>query len=132
MGKLVSYISILVAIDLLFLITGQLSVNSPTSAIMGAILSPGTMTTSQWWSLLITGGISLLTIGAAVIVGVISRTFEIIIFVPMAVAMAALIGDFATVFVYLANFNIVLATVVMTPIMVIFVITIVEWLRGKD
>ncbi|KKL78219.1 hypothetical protein LCGC14_2027020 [marine sediment metagenome] len=132
MGKLVSYISILVAIDLLFLITGQLSVNSPTSVIMGAILSPGSMTTSQWWSLLITGGIALLTVGAAVVVGVISRSFELIIFIPMAVALAALVGDFATVFVYLASFNIVLATVIMTPIMIIFVITIVEWLRGKD
>ena len=132
MGKLVSYISILLAIDLLFLVTGQLSVNSPTSAIMGAILSPGTMTSSQWWTLLITGGISLLTVGAAVVVGVISRSFELIIFIPMAIAMAALIGDFATVFAYLASFNIVLATLIMTPIMVIFVITIVEWLRGKD
>lgn len=132
MGKLVSYISILLAIDLLFLVTGQLSINSPTSSIMGAILSPGTMTSSQWWALLITGGISLLTVGAAVVVGVISRSFELIIFIPMAVALSALVGDFATVFVYLASFNLVLATLVMTPIMVIFVITIVEWLRGKD
>ena len=132
MGKLVSYISILIAIDLLFLITGQLGVNSPTSAIVGAITSPGTMVSSQWWTLLITGGISLLFVGAAVVIGVVSRSFEIVIFVPMAIALAALIGDFATIFVYLASFNIVLATVIMAPIMILFVITIVEWLRGKD
>jgi hypothetical protein len=132
MGKLISYLAILVSIDLLFLITGQLGLNSPTSIIINAILDPGNITTSQLWILLITGGISLLAVGAAVVVGIVSRSFEIVLFVPMAIGLSALIGDFATIYVYLASFNAVLATLIMAPIMILFVMTIVEWLRGKD
>ncbi len=132
MGKLISYLAILVSIDLLFLITGQLGQNSPTSIIINSFLDPGNINTGQLWVLLITGGISLLTVGAAVVVGIVSRSFEIVIFIPIAIGLAALIGDFATIFVYLASFNVVIATLVMAPIMILFVMTIVEWLRGKD
>ncbi len=131
MGKLISYISILVAIDLLFLITGQLSLNSPTSIIINAILSPQNIQSSQLWILII-GGISGLALGAAIIVGFVTRSFELFLFIAMVLGLASLIGDFATIYVYLANFNIVLATSVMSPIMILFVITMVEWLKGKD
>lgn len=132
MGKLISYLSIIVLIDLIFLITGQLTQSSPTSVIINAILDPSNIQSSQLFILLITGGISLLAVGAAVVVGVISRSFEIVLFVPVAISLSILIGDFATVFVYLASINVVWATVIMAPIMILFVMTIVEWLRGKD
>ncbi|KKN09623.1 hypothetical protein LCGC14_1044780 [marine sediment metagenome] len=132
MGKLISYLSIIVLIDLIFLITGQLTQSSPTSVIINAVLDPANIEISQLFILLITGGISLLAVGAAVVVGVISRSFEIILFIPVAISLSVLIGDFATVFVYLASINVVWATVIMAPIMVLFVMTIVEWLRGKD
>ncbi len=132
MGKLISYLSIIVLIDLIFLITGQLTQSSPTSVIINAVLDPANIETSQLFILLITGGISLLAVGAAVVVGVISRSFEIVLFVPVAISLSVLIGDFATVFVYLASINVVWATVIMAPIMILFVMTIVEWLRGKD
>ncbi len=132
MGKLISYLSLIVLIDLIFLITGQLTQSSPTSVIINAILDPSNIETSQLFILLITGGISLLAVGAAVVVGVISRSFEIVLFIPVAISLSVLIGDFATVFVYLASINIVWATIIMAPIMILFVMTIVEWLRGKD
>lgn len=132
MGKLIGYLSIIVLIDLIFLITGQLTSSSPTSVIINAILDPSNIESSQLFILLITGGISLLAVGAAVVVGVISRSFEIVLFVPVAISLSVLIGDFATVFVYLASINVVWATVIMAPIMILFVMTIVEWLRGKD
>ncbi len=132
MGKLISYLSLIVLIDLIFLITGQLTSSSPTSIIINAILDPANIEASQLFVLLITGGISLLAVGAAVVVGVISRSFEIVLFIPVAISLSVLIGDFATVFVYLASINVVWATIIMAPIMVLFVMTIVEWLRGKD
>lgn len=132
MGKLVTYLSILITVDLLFLITGQLGLTSPTSIIINAFLNPESITSSQLWILFITGGIGLLTAAVTVAVGIVTRSFDLVAFIPMALALAALIGDFVTIFVYLSSFNIVLATLVMAPIMMLFALTIVEWLRGKD
>jgi len=133
MGKLVSYISILVAIDLLFLITGQLGTESTTSIIIGSILDPSSITFANLWkTLILTAGIGGLTLAAGVFTGIISRASEVIIFIPIALGLSVLVGDFISVFNYLRSFNLVLATLVMAPIIIIFVVTILEWLRNKD
>ncbi len=132
MGKLITYITILVFIDLMFLITGQLVINSPTSAFLQAILDPANIQSSQLWTLFITGGIATLTIVGSVVAGIVTRNVEFFFFVPIALGMATMIGDFATIFLYLASFNIVLATLIIAPIMTLFVLIIAEWLRGKD
>lgn len=133
MGKLVSYISILVAIDLLFLITGQLGTDSTTSIIIGSILDPSSITFANLWkTLILAAGIGGLTLAAGVFTGIISRASEVIIFIPIALGLSVLVGDFISVFNYLRSFNLVLATLVMAPIIIIFVVTILEWLRGKD
>lgn len=132
MGKLVHYVLILVFLDLLLLITGQLSLSSPTSVIINAILDPAGMTSSGWWILLITGGIATITIFSTVVAGLVTRNIDILIFVPFAIGFSFLLGDFVTVYILLASYNIVLGTLIMAPVMVVFGLTVLEWLRGKD
>ena len=132
MGKLIRMISILIFIDLLFIITGQLTLNSPTSAIIQAILDPANIQSSQLWTLLIISGISILSLTTAVVVGIVTRNLEFFFFVTISLGFATLVGDFVTIFVHLASFNIVLATLIMGPIIILFVFTVLEWLRGKD
>ncbi len=132
MGKLIRMVSILLFIDLLFIITGQIVTNSPTSAITQALLDPGNIQSSQIWTLIITGGLTLLTLTTSVVVGIVTRNVEFFFFIPIALGMATMVGDFATIFVHLASLNIVFATIIMAPIMILFLFTILEWLRGKD
>ncbi len=132
MGKLVSFISILIFVDLLFLITGQLVITSPTSVFLQAILDPSSLQSSQIWVLFVTAGMATLTIIGSVVAGIVTRNVEFFFFVPIALGMVTMAGDFITIFLYLASLNIVLATVTLAPIIVLFVLVIMEWLRGKD
>lgn len=133
MGKLVSYISILIAIDLLFLLTGQLALDSPSSIVVGALLDLVNVTTSVFWiTFLGIVGIAGLVATSSVTGGVVSRGLNILAFAAMAVALTFLIGDFITIYVYLSSFNRPLATLIMAPITLLFGVTIAEWLRAKD
>lgn len=133
MGKLVTYLIILIFIDILFLITGQLGTDSLTSLISTAIQDPSIITTSSFQGTLIgTAGLTGLIAAAGVIVGLFFSATNVALFIPMAIALSLLMGDFLTVYNILRAQNFVLATVIMAPIMFIFYLIIVEWLRNRD
>lgn len=134
MGKLIAYIMILVVVDVLFLITGQLSFESTTSIITSAIFQPQLLLTSLWWTTLIkgAGAISTLIVTSTVIAGIATRNSDIAIFGAMASGLVLLLGDFLIIYNHLRMQNETLALLIMSPILVIFGFTIVEWLRGKD
>jgi hypothetical protein len=134
MGKLITYLGILIFIDIFFLITGQLDINSSTSVVTGAILAPSAIKSSVFFLLFLgSAGIAALVATAGVNTGglVVSAT-NVLAFAAMAISMVGLLGDFITIYLTLANYNNVLATVIMAPIMMLFAVTIAEWLRGKD
>jgi len=131
MGKTITLISILVFIDILFLVTGQLTLDSPTSVIIQSITNPSSIMDFNFWQLFITG-ITALLVAATVVVGIVTRGSDITIFIPMALGIGAMIGDYITVYLHLAAINNVLATILFVPLLVIFVIVIAEWVRGKD
>ncbi len=133
MGKFVNYFAILVAIDLMFLVTGQLALDSNLSLIIGALIDPANIDISSLFiNIFIAGGLATVALGAAVLVGVITRT-ENLIYVGVAITLAnLLIGDFVTIFNNLKDLNPVLAIMVMSPIMILFAIIMLEWARGKD
>ena len=133
MGKFINYIAMLVALDLIFLITGQLSLTSNLSLITGALIDPSTVNLSSLWSnLFVAGGLALIGLGAAVLTGLVSRT-DNLIYVGISITFAnLLIGDFVGIYNILRSHNPVLAIVIMAPIIIIFAFVMVEWARGKD
>lgn len=131
MGKLISFILILVIIDILFLATGQLTLSSPSSLIITAIQDPTVLNATNFWTILITG-IGALVVVSAIIAGIATRNSDITIFAAMAGSLALLIGDYLVIYNHLASINQPLAIIIMAPIMITFTLTIVEWLRGKD
>ncbi len=132
MGKLIQFVAILVFIDILFIITGQNVLNSPSSAIINALLDPANIQASQLWILIITGGVATLAIVGSVVLGIVTRNVEFFFFVTFALGFATLVGDFVAIFLYLASFNVLIATITIGPLMILFLMTVLEWLRGKD
>ena len=133
MGKLTRMITSLIIIDIIFIITGQIDLNSTTSLISNLISNPSLVRTSLFFGLFLgIAGIASLVATSSVSSGIVSRGADIIAFTAMALAMAALLGDFVTIFITLSQHNTVLATLIMAPIIALFVMTIAEWLRGKD
>ncbi len=133
MGRLVTMLSMLIFIDILFIATGQLDLSSPTSVITGAILDPSTFKTSVFFILFLgTAGILGLLSTTGVTTGILVNATNVLAFTAMAVSMTGLLGDFITIYLSLRNFNEVLAIIIMAPIIMLFAVTIAEWLRGKD
>lgn len=132
MGKLINLIMILVFIDMMLLLTGQLGVNSPSSIFFQFILDPTNITSTQFYSIFITiGVISLIGTGGVIVGSFISAT-NVLAFGAMSAVLAGLVGDFSTVYTRLYQESPILATIIMVPIIVTFIMTVTEWLRGKD
>lgn len=133
MGKLVVFMTILIIIDVLFLATGQLAANSPSSIVLNTILNLETVQSTTFWLLFLGAvGIAGLVATSGVSRGIFAQATNVLSFTVMAVALGTLIGDFLTLFIILKQSNEVLATIVMAPIIMIFIMTVTEWLRGKD
>ena len=133
MGKLINYIAMLVVLDLLFLITGQLAIDSNLSLIVGAMIDPANVDISTLFkSLFIDGGLALIVLGSTAIAGLVTRT-DNLIYVGIAITLSTLlIGDFVSIFNTLKDYNVILAVVVMSPVIVLFTFVMLEWARGKD
>lgn len=131
MTNVKTYLGILIFMDLLFIITGQIAATSPTSVIFNAIINPSNITTSSFWIILfgVTGIGALATlIGFAT--GIVSRSgVGVLAFVPIAVGLGVLVGDFVAIFIYLADLSVIGATITMLPLIVLFGLTVIEWLK---
>ncbi len=132
MGKFITYISILVFIDIMFLITGQFALQSPTSVILNAIIDPTNIQTSTWWTVVIVAGIATIAATTAVSSGIIGTPVAVALFVGMATSLVLLAGDFLFIYSKLFQLNPVLATITFAPVLIIFIFTVAEWMRGKD
>ena len=146
MGKVVSYLTILIMVDILFIATGQICNDavgcSLGSIIFASILNIQNITTLNFFTEFIgqiaqlfnsTTGIGSLIVGATVIVG---ASFliptEQRLFIPIAFSLSLLVADLVFIGVYLISLNGLLGTLIFAPLAILYVFTVVEWLRGKD
>ncbi len=71
-------------------------------------------------------------VGATVIIGSLFIPGDIRFFIPVTTSLAFLTSDFVFIAAYLISQNAILGTFIMAPIILIYVLTVIEWLRGKD
>jgi hypothetical protein len=152
MGRMITYLTILIMLDLTFIVTGQLcsggTACSFTSIIFAMATNPSLSTLSDWFSTMI-GNTTLLLAGVATVgalgyllsllfgtqgvsVGaqsLISRS-DTIIFGATGVALSLLVGDLIIIFQYIYTGSPIVALFVMSPIIIIYIMTCVEWVRG--
>lgn len=144
MGKLVTYITILIFIDLFFIATGQICAEGActlSSIIFDALLNIEDATVGSFFSNLIgtvdnlfnSGiGIAALLAGTAVLVGSIFTKELRILLIPVMFALALITSDFVIISSRLIQLNGVLGIMIMAPIIIIYMLTVVEWWIGKD
>lgn len=148
MGKLVRYLTILIFIEMLFIITGQLlpssggsNPGSVGSIIFNAILNLGSLSLQEIFTQSIgqfgdlfnsSSGIGALILGGAVTLGTLFTKNDSILFIPIGFTLALLSLDFIFIANYLGSFNFILSTLLLAPITIIYIITVIEWIRSKD
>lgn len=146
MGKIITFITILIFVDLLFLATGQLFLDdnktqSVGSIIFNAILNPKDLTGAAFFKAVIgditqlfnsTGGI----LAAGTATGILAAAFliksENLAFIPIGVTLSLLANDFIVITSFLVSKNQILGLFIMAPIIIIFVMSCLEWVRNKD
>lgn len=145
MGKLITFLTILIFMDLFFIATGQICGSgvgcSIGSILLNSLLDIGNVTANAFFSNLIgditnlfnsATGISAIVLGATVLIGSLFIPGDIRFFIPITFSLALLTSDFVFIASYLISLNAILGTFVMAPIILMYIITVVEWLRGKD
>ncbi len=141
MGKLIKFLTLIIMVDLLFVITGQ-APDSLTSIIFSTLLDIGNVSTSELMTTFIgniftstssaTGVLALVASIATVAVGVVFSRSESLLFASFAVPLGLLANDLVFIASYLIGLNAILGTLIMGPIIILYVFTILEWIRGKD
>ena len=144
MGKIYYYLSALIFMDLLFVITGQTCSTgacSLGSILFNALLNLQNFEASLFFSELIgsvgnlagsvTGFASLL-IATGVTIGTVISKSDTLLFIPMGLSLALIGADFIFIAGILLNLNFVLGTLVMAPLIAMYAFTALEWVKNKD
>ncbi len=135
MGKQQTFILILVFIDILFLATGQLALESSSGLLIDGILNPESFKTLNFWSSFVDGfanALSTLAVLTTVVVGFTTRASDILIFIPLGILLSLMVSDYINIFTYLASFNFVLAVLIFVPFIIMYGFVVIEWVRGKE
>ena len=142
MGKVSKFLTIIIFIDLLFIITGQLGSQTLSSIIFDSILNFKNLQAQDLFKEFIgdifnltssgTGLLALLASGG-VVVGAFLATKEFrILLIPITLTLALVAGDLITINAMLLEANAILASLIMIPLTIIYIFSIVEWLKGSD
>ncbi len=133
MGKMVTMISTIIFVDILFILFWGTS-TSLTSILFNWIVDPtnfdGNLVTLAFFSLFSTIAAGALT---AVVVALSGAKTDTVLFASFASGVLYNVGkDYLFMFQELTNINVQIANVFMIPFIVMFSWISIEWLRGKD
>lgn len=125
MGKLTTFILIMSGLMLLFYFTGLI----PNNPFLNLLLSPEDMTTTEFYITLTTA----IAVGlGAIVIGFITKNLELAamaVFVPI---MITLMWNFISVYNKMASVNKVIAIILFAPLLFMFLVTMLDWWRGRD
>ncbi len=130
MGKLTTYMIVISGLLLLFHLGGLID-KTPNAELLTAILNPENI---KEGNLGLKAIIAIEAIGlvGAVILGLRGGNVELAASSLFAVFLLNFGWDLVRVFSVLRDANEVMALLILSPIMILYVITIVEWWRGRD
>lgn len=140
MGKLTTYVLLMTGLVVLFYFTGLLTVcndegscsgATPSSNLLDFALNPQNLKETNFFEK------AIITIGLAIAAGVaaLATIFgkgELVIMGGMTIYITGLLWDFMFVFSRVYSENPVFAVILFGPLLVLFVITMIEWWRGRD
>lgn len=132
MGKLINSISLMSGILLLFYFGGLLS-GTITSTLLNMALHPETLQTSS----LVLKIISLTTVVLAIVSMVVARNqnSDFYLMIPLVILFLSFGWDFLVVYQQISSYSdvgAVLAVLIFGPLMIMYVISVVEWWRGVE
>ncbi len=128
MGKFANYIVIMSGLTLLFYFAGLLD-QTPNSTLLNLLLTPQTMQDTGF-SIRALLAIQAILASAIVVGFAIAGNIELGVMVSFTVFLFNTLWDFIAVFSIVAASNPVIAILVFSPMLFLFIVTVLEWWRG--
>jgi len=139
MGKLATFILLMGGITILFYYGGLLTELegemckpiTPNALLISYLIEPECATQSTTWTKII---LALSGVGAALVLGagLFINNVELTVMGPVAIFIFNLLWDFISVFNRVRTNHPVFAVILFGPLMLLFIITILDWWRGRD
>lgn len=133
MGKMIAYLAVMSGFMLVFYFMGLLPENTTTSSLMLLLLSPTTIFTSSGLYAAVRVFINII---AALIISAFGRNFipnvDMVYLAPITIILLGFGGDFIKVVSVLLANNEVLTILLISPFLMIYIIAVIEWFRGRD
>lgn len=130
MGKLKIYILVMSGLMLLFYFTGLIE-HTPHSTLLTLLLNPEGLaaTTFEDEIKLAVEGVAIL---AVITIGIIISNLELAVVGGFAIYLFGLLWDFSYVVAKVYSTNPVFAMLLFSPVLLLYMVTILEWWRGRD
>lgn len=130
MGKMTKYVLLLSVVLLLFHFGGLIE-DTPISVLIDLLLNPKSLATSNLYTLIAAALTAVATAG--IIIGSLASTRTEIVVKAGVVEFLIVIGwDLIAIFNKLAEMNVSVATLIISPLLIVYLLTAIEWWMGRD
>jgi hypothetical protein len=130
MGKLKNYVLIFSGLMLLFYFTGLIP-NTPTATMLNMLLDITGFANNLLY-LKVIAVISMIGLAVSVVLGFLNINQELAVSTAFCIFMFNLLWDIISVVSAIASVNRVLAVLFFSPILLVYIITLFEFWRGRD
>ena len=131
MGKIVTYLLVMSGLTLIFYFTGLIGV-TPNSTLLNLLLSPEGMQTSTFATNVVIAIQALALAGAVVLGTLFGRSAELLAMSSFTIFVFNLGWDFLVVFNKIREVAPFWAIMIFAPILLLYMVTIIEFWRGRD
>lgn len=125
MTRMTTFIMIITGVTILFYFTG-FPIDNP---LLDLLINPENLSFTAFWTVIIT---AITGTVAGIFVGIWSRNIELAAMTAFAPYIAMLLWNVISVFNTLALENRAIAVLIFAPTLFMFIITIVDYWRGRD
>ena len=130
MGKMATYIIMLTGIMLLFHIAGLIE-NTGNSELLNLALDPSSIADTPTYVVLLETFAVVIAAGV-IIIGLIFNISELAIIAPMALYFLNMGWDFLAVFNKVKATSPIIALLIFSPLLILWLVVIIDWWRGRD
>lgn len=131
MGKMTKYLLFLTVVILLFHFSGAITSTTPTGYLMDSvgITNPESIGTSTFYGIIIAIFVAALAGVYALIVYKVNPIY--IYSVPLVMALIAILWDLVTIYSIISRTSYALATLIISPLMVVYLLAVFDWWRSS-
>ena len=131
MGKLTMYLIMMSGLTLLFFFTGLIQ-ETPNAILLKLLLSPQNIAATQLGTLITAAIIGIGVAAAAGLANFYVINLQAVLRVSITIYLFNTFLDFIKIFDVLLSVNGVLALLIFSPLMVVYILTIIEFFETRD